>query len=180
LRDEGQALGKEAGMTLETIGFHEAEADPIEMIESLAHARDLEAQRVDDCEVHLCIAGTWRDISMWFSWREEVGILQVGAPLEIKVPQTRRAEVLNLLALINERLWLGHFDYWEQDGSLVYRNSAVLEPRQGISMSQAEALLRGARDAFEQFYPAFNYVVWGGKKSSEAMAAAMLQPAGSA
>jgi hypothetical protein len=177
--DEGQALGKETGMTLDTIGFHGAESDPIDMIESLAHARDLEAQRVDDSEVHLCIAGAWRDISLWFSWREEVGVLQIGAPLEIKVPPMRRGEVLQLLALINERLWLGHFDFWE-DGSLVYRNSAVLETGDGISMSQAEALLRGARDAFEQFYPAFNYVVWGGKQASEAMAAAVLQPAGSA
>ncbi|MCQ8185031.1 YbjN domain-containing protein [Parvularcula maris] len=167
-------------MTLDTIGFQGIEADPIDMIESLAHAKDLDAQRVDDTEVHLCLAGSWRDISLWFSWREEAGVLQVGAPLEIKVPPIRKPEVLKLMAQINERLWLGHFDLWEEDGSLVYRNGAVLEPGHGISAGQAEALLRGARDAFEQFYPAFNYVVWGGKDASEAIAAAVLQPAGTA
>jgi hypothetical protein len=166
-------------MTLDTIGFQGIEADPIDMIESLAHAKDLDAQRVDETEVHLCLAGSWRDISLWFSWRADVGVLQIGAPLEIKVPSIRKAEVLKLLAQINERLWLGHFDLWD-DGSLVYRNGAVLEPGLGISAGQAEALLRGARDAFEQYYPAFNYVVWGGKKASDAMAAAVLQPAGNA
>lgn len=167
-------------MPLTAMRLEAAAADPIDVIENLAQASDLEAQRVDDTEVHLCLSGSWRDISLWFAWREEAQVLQVGAPLEIKVPEQRRSEVFKLLALINERLWLGHFDFWGEDGEIVYRNGAVLCEGQGMAPSQAEILLRGAMEAFERFYPAFNFVVWGGKSAEEAVAASILEPVGNA
>ena len=117
---------------------------------------------------------------MWFSWREEAQVLQIGAPLELKVPAKRAAEVHKLLALVNERLWIGHFDLWADDGGLIYRNGAVLAEGQGMAPGQAEILLRGAMEAFDRFYPAFNYVIWGGKSAEEAMTASILEPMGSA
>lgn len=167
-------------MPLNVIDFEPKNADPIEMIENLARAADLEAQRVDDTEVHVCLTGSWRDVSLWFAWREEASVLQIGAPLEMKVPLPRRQEVFKLLALINERLWLGHFDLWGQDGEIVYRNGAVIAAGQPMAPGQAEVLLRGAMEAFEQYYPAFNYVIWAGKSADEAMAASILEPQGSA
>ncbi|NNU16377.1 hypothetical protein HK107_08600 [Parvularcula sp. ZS-1/3] len=155
-------------------------ADPIDMIETLARSQDMETQRVDDTEVHLCLSGSWKDISLWFSWRAEAQVLQIGAPLELKVPAQRRAEVLNLLARINERLFIGHFDIWGESGEIVYRNGAVLAERQGIAPGQAEVLLRSAMEAFELYYPAFNYVVWAGKTAEEAITASILEPVGSA
>ncbi|GGY39731.1 type III secretion system chaperone family protein [Parvularcula lutaonensis] len=167
-------------MTLTDFSYEQQPIDPIEMIESLARARDLDAQRVDDTEVHVCLSGSWRDVSMWFSWRREAQVLQIGAPLEIKVPNARKAEVLKLLALINERLWVGHFDLWQRDGEVVYRNGAVLSEAEGLSHGQAEVLLRGAMEAFERYYPTFNYVVWAGKSAEEAIAASILDVEGSA
>lgn len=155
-------------------------ADPIDMIETLARSQDMETQRVDDTEVHLCLSGSWKDISLWFSWRAEAQVLQIGAPLELKVPGQRKSEVLKLLARINERLFIGHFDIWGESGEIVYRNSAVLAERQGIAPGQAEVLLRSAMEAFELYYPAFNYVIWAGKTAEEAITASILEPVGSA
>ena len=155
-------------------------AGPLDTIERIAVGSDLDAQRVDDTELHVTLTGSWRDVAVWFAWREEAQVLQIGAPLEIKVPHAKRAEVCALLALVNERLWLGHFDNWERDGGLIYRNGAVLPAGQAMDQSQAEILLRGALDAFEKFYPAFNYVVWGGKTASEAIEACVLETVGNA
>lgn len=162
------------------IRIDDQQPDPIDMIETLARSQDMEAQRVDDNEVHVCLSGSWRDVSLWFAWREEAQVLQIGAPLEMKVPASRKNEVFRLLAKINERLWIGHFDLWGDDGEIVYRNGAVLGEGQGIAPGQAEILLRGAMEAFEQFYPAFNYVVWAGKTAEEAITASILEPVGSA
>lgn len=167
-------------MTLTALHTTDVHPDPIELIEELALASDLEAQRVGDTEVHLCLTGSWRDIALWFAWREEAQVLQIGAPLELKVPSARAADVHRLLAMVNERLWIGHFDLWAEDGGLIYRNGAVLAEGQGMGRGQAEILLRGAMQAFDQFYPAFNYVIWAGKSAEEALAACMLEPAGSA
>ena len=159
---------------------HDVPAGPLDTIERIALGSDLDAQRIDETELHVNLTGSWRDVSVWFAWREEAQVLQIGAPLEIKVPYTKRAEVCALLALVNERLWLGHFDNWERDGGLIYRNGAVLPAGQSMDQSQAEILLRGAVDAFDKFYPAFNYVVWGGKTAEEAIEACVLEPVGNA
>jgi hypothetical protein len=153
---------------------------PLDTIERLALSADLEAQRVDETELHVNLTGSWRDVSVWFAWREEAQVLQIGAPLEMKVPPAKRAEVHALLALVNERLWLGHFDYWEADYGLIYRNGAVLPAGQSMDHSQAEILLRGALEAFDKYYPAFNYVVWGGKSAKEAIEACVLETVGNA
>ena len=153
---------------------------PLDTIERVAGAAEFDAQRVDETELHVNLQGTWRDVSVWFAWREEAQVLQIGAPLEIKVPGGCRAAVNELLALVNERLWLGHFDHWERDHGLIYRNGAVLPAGQAMDASQAEILLRGALDAFEKFYPAFNYVVWGGKSPKEALEMCVLETVGNA
>ena len=150
------------------------------MIERIALGADLDAQRMGEDELHVNLTGSWRDVSVWFAWREEAQVLQIGAPLEIKVPIAMRSEVCKLLALVNERLWLGHFDHWERDCGLIYRNGAVLPAGRAMDQSQAEILLRGALDAFETFYPAFNYVVWGGKSAQDAIDACVLEPVGNA
>ncbi|MEM1381780.1 MAG: YbjN domain-containing protein [Pseudomonadota bacterium] len=167
-------------MTLDTMSLLAEQADPIDLIEELARASDLESQRVDETEVHVCLTGSWRDISLWFAWREEAQVLQIGAPLELKVPPQRASEVLRLLAMVNERLWIGHFDLWGEEHGLVYRNGAVLAEGQGMAPGQAEILLRGAMDAFDRYYPAFNYVIWGGKTAEEALVACILEPVGTA
>lgn len=154
--------------------------DPLDTLESLARRSDMEAQRIDETELHLNLTGTWRDIGIWFAWRAEAQVLQIGAPLEMRVPPHREAEVLRLLAQVNERLWLGHFDLWEDDRGIIYRNGAVLPAGQALDDSQADILVRGALDAFERFYPAFNFVVWGDRTAEAALAGAISETVGSA
>ncbi|MEM9989928.1 MAG: YbjN domain-containing protein, partial [Pseudomonadota bacterium] len=154
--------------------------DPLETVELFARRIDMDAQRVDEHELHISLTGSWRDVGIWVAWRAEAQVLQIGAPLEMRVPKERELEVMRLLALVNERLTLGHFDLWEADKGLVYRNGAVLTAGQTMEDSQAEILVRGAMDAFERFYPTFNYVVWGGKTAEEALEASLFETVGSA
>ncbi len=181
-RDAPSVTSVESRLSME-LPFHDTyavPANPIETIEAIARLSDLDAVRASDTELHVNLSGSWRDVSMWFAWRAEAQVLQIGAPLEMRVPAAMRGEVHKLLALINERLWLGHFDLWDQDQGLIYRNGAVLPEGQTMDSSQAEILLRGAMEAFEKFYPAFNYVVWGGKTAEEALEASILETVGNA
>lgn len=154
--------------------------DPLETLEGFARRADMEAQRVDDTELHINLTGSWRDVGIWFAWRTEAQVLQIGAPLEMRVPKAKEADVYKLLARINERLWFGHFDLADGETGIVYRNSAVLPLGQMIDECQAEILLRGAMDAFERFYPAFNFVIWGGMSADAALEAAVSETAGTA
>ena len=48
------------------------------------------------------------------------------------------------------------------------------------SLEQVEDFLETAIDECERFYPAFQYVLWGGKDAGEAIAAAMIETVGEA
>ncbi|MEM9233278.1 MAG: YbjN domain-containing protein [Pseudomonadota bacterium] len=157
-----------------------AAIDPLETLEGFAKRADMDAQRIDETELHINLTGSWRDVGIWFAWRTEAQVLQIGAPLEMRVPKDRAAEIYKLLALVNERLWFGHFDIGDQEGGIVYRNSAVLPLGQSIDDCQAEILLRGAMDAFERFYPAFNFAIWGGMSAETALDSAVAETVGSA
>ncbi|MCI5043475.1 MAG: YbjN domain-containing protein [Aquisalinus sp.] len=154
--------------------------DPLDVIETVATQSSMNVERVDATELHVNVDGVWRDIAVWFAWREDMRVLQMGAPLELKVPAVKTAEVCKLLAIVNERVWLGHFDLWSDDNGIVYRNGAVLSEMADFDQVQAEILIRGASEAFERFYPAFNYVIWGGKTAEEALEASLFEVQGSA
>jgi hypothetical protein len=49
-----------------------------------------------------------------------------------------------------------------------------------VTVEQLEDLMEAALCECERYYPAFQFVIWGGKKPEEAMQAAMLETVGEA
>jgi hypothetical protein len=82
--------------------------------------------------------------------------------------------------MINEQLWVGHFDFWNQDGLIMYRHALVLAGGVEASSRQCEVLLCSAVESCERYYPAFQFVVWAGKSARAALEAAMFEVAGQA
>ena len=103
-----------------------------------------------------------------------------GVSADMKVPKGRKAPVYELLALVNEKLWLGHFDVASDDNSPAFRHAVLLRGALGASVEQIEDLVDIALSECERFYPAFQLVVWGGKTADEAITAAMIDPVGEA
>ena len=96
------------------------------------------------------------------------------------MPEPRRGEVQQLVALINEQLWIGHFDLWTQDGMVMFRHALVLSGGLEPSNLQCQSLLAKALEASEGYFPAFQFVVWAGKTARQALDAAVFNTAGSA
>ncbi len=167
-------------MSIELAHDSTSVVDPLESLEAVAGLLEMESERVDEAELHLALPGVWRDAGVWFTWRPELSTVQMGAPLDIKAPANRLAEAARLVALVNERLWIGHFDLWTEDLSIVYRNSMVLPEDGGLDSVQAQYLIKGAAEAIDRFFPAFNYLIWGGRSPEEAMEAALFETHGNA
>ena len=102
--------------------------------------------------------------------------------IDIKVAAEKRAAIFEALSLINEQLWLGHFEMWSGSGLVVFRHSTILDTREdeGLSLEQAEAIVEAAVEECERFYPVFQFVLWGGKSPGEAISAALIETAGEA
>jgi hypothetical protein len=110
----------------------------------------------------------------------DIEALHLACAFELKVPERCHATVQQLISLINEQMWIGHFDLWTQDGIVMYRHALVLAGGVDASSRQCESLLGTALDACERYFPAFQFVVWAGKGAREALDSAMFETAGEA
>jgi hypothetical protein len=155
-------------------------ANPLEVVERLASANDWSFERAGDDEITILVRGKWTDYQVSFTWMFDIEALHVACAFEFKVPDRSRPDAQQLIALINEQLWVGHFDLWLADGIVMYRNALVLAGGVEASGQQCEALFAAGLDACERYYPAFQFVVWAGKGAREALDAAMFETAGEA
>ena len=99
---------------------------------------------------------------------------------DIRVSDDKRPQAYELLALVNEQVWLGHFDIWSNGNVLLYRHGALLGDEGLLSLDQAQALVETAIDECDRFYPAFQFVLWGDKSPRAALDSALVDAAGEA
>jgi hypothetical protein len=154
--------------------------NPLDMVEQVVTARAWPCDRVGDDELNLVVETAWAVLQLSVTWCAELESLQLACTLEMKVPAGRKREVQSLLALINERLWIGHFDLWSEDQVVLYRHGLPLQGGAVANPEQCETMIQFAIESCERFYPAFQFVIWGGKSADEALAAALLDCVGEA
>jgi hypothetical protein len=155
-------------------------ANPIDLVEEVVLANEWRHDRASDEEMVVEISGRWCDYRLLFVWQREMSALHFSCGFEMRVPRPRRGAVYELLAAVNERLWLGHFDLAPSDQSPAFRHGVMLRGSGGTCVEQIEDLVDVSLTECERFYPAFQFVVWGGKSPDEAIASAMIDPIGEA
>jgi len=154
--------------------------NPLDVVERLATGNDWSFERAGDDEITILVTGRWTDYQLSYTWMGDIEALHLACAFDLKVPERRRAEAQALITLINEQLWVGHFDLWIKEGMVMYRHALVLAGGVAASGRQCEALLSTALDACERYFTAFQFVVWAGKDAKEALAAAMFDTSGEA
>ena len=153
---------------------------PVDVIEQVAHNNDWSFERTGDDEIAISVTGTWTDYHVSFSWMEDFEAVHLACAFDIKVPETRTLEVMRLLSLINEQMLFGHFDLWEQEGAIMFRQSLLLAGGADPTSQQVEVLLSSALEACECYFPAFQFVVWSGTSAKEALAGVLFETSGTA
>jgi hypothetical protein len=153
---------------------------PLDAIETVAGSYGWASDRSGEDEVTVAVPGSWCEYQLRSVWRDDEQVLQTVCLLDAKVADAKRASVFETLSLINERLWVGHFELWSSDGTLLYRHAQLVDGEAGMTAASAELLMQTAIAECERFYPVFQFVLWAGKKPLDALEAAMLEPMGEA
>ncbi len=153
--------------------------NPVDTIEHIAALNDWAFDRSGDNEITISVAGGWTDYHISFTWMDEIEALHLACAFDLKVPDNRRREVVDLITRINEQMWIGHFDLWAQEGVVIFRHSLPLAGAEA-SARQCETLLDAAIDSCERYFQAFQFVVWAGKRADEAVESALFETAGQA
>jgi len=154
--------------------------NPIDIVEEIVLANEWPHDRASDEEMVVEITGRWCDYRLLFVWQEEISAMHFSCSFDMKVPRARRAAVYELLAIVNEKMWLGHFDICSDTNLPMFRHAILLRGAQGASVEQLEDLVDMALTECERFYPAFQLVIWGGKTPEDAVTSAMIEPMGEA
>ncbi|TDR87151.1 YbjN domain-containing protein [Enterovirga rhinocerotis] len=142
---------------------------PLDIVERFATSRDWSFDRGDHDEMSVIVTGRWAEYRISFSWIDKYEALHVACAFDLKVPDRLRSEVLQLVSLANEQLWVGHFDLWSSENVVMFRHALLLAGGAEPTDGQCEVMLKAAVDACEQYYQAFQFVLWAGKSAREAI-----------
>ncbi len=166
-------------MGLTVAGLTEKRSHPLDLVEEAVFARDWACERTGVDQLIAEVSGRWCACHLLFVWSEEIGALHATCAFDVRVPAEKRSAVFELLALTNDRLWVGHFDLSSVDGLPAFRHTLLL--RGGLlSAEQVEDLVDIAVSEVDRFYPAFHYVAWGGRSPADAITFTMLDTVGEA
>ncbi len=153
-------------------------AHPVDLIEHVAHVNEWAFERAGDDEIAISVAGAYTDYHVSISWMEDHEALHLACAFDIRIKGSRQLEIMRLLSRINEQLLFGHFDLWEQEGAIMYRQSLLLSGGAEPNNHQVEMLLTNALEACETYFQAFQFVNWSGVGAREALDSVMFETQG--
>lgn len=155
------------------------ESHPVDMIERVADANDWSFERTGDDEIAIAVAGHWTDYHVSFSWMEDFEALHLACAFDLEVSEARALDVMRLMSLINEQMLFGHFDLWEQEGAIMFRQTLLLAGGAEPTAQQVEVLLGSSLEACECYFQAFRFVLQPGVSPRQALDAALFETHGS-
>ena len=117
---------------------------------------------------------------LYFTWSEQIRAISFTVTFDIKFPQSKYESAHELLALINEKLWIGHFDITKKNGIPAYRHTVLSLSENEMLQHQLEDLVDIAIYGCEKYYPAFQLVLFEDSLPSNALSVSTFDTIGSA
>ncbi len=153
---------------------------PLDQVEATLEGLGWPTERTEDGTLHSAAETRWGEMALMLVHRAHPAALHLSLTLDVKPVAARKAAIAELILLANERLWLGHFDFWMDDNVIVFRYTLPLAGRVDLPGAELEAIFAAAVSAADRFLPAFNFLIWAGKAPREALEAALFETDGEA
>ena len=153
---------------------------PVDVVERLAAVNEWAFDRAETDEISILVSGKFANYDVAFTWLPDMESLHVSCSFDLKTPAHKRAAIGELTQLINEQMWLGHFDLWREQDLVMFRHSLCLAGGATASDAQCGAVVKAAVNACETYFQAFQFVLWADREPREALAFAAFETRGSA
>jgi len=152
----------------------------LEVVERVVIAADLHFERFSAEDLAAEYHGRWGTYQLWFAVRQDLQVMYVSCGLDLHVTSSDFNSLYPLLARINERLWLGHFDVWHEEGKPTWRHAVIFRDGPVPNDQQIADIVGTALDDCERYFPAFREVIENGTDSQLALEAAIVETVGQA
>jgi hypothetical protein len=167
-------------MSLISEEFSESPANPLDSLEEWVMANEWPFDRSSEHELVVEAGGQWCDYRLFFVWREDLHALYYTSVFDCRVAEEKRLSAIELTAMVNEKLWLGHFEIGSEDGLPMFRYTMLSRGPGPLALEQLEDVIDISLVECERFYPALQFVVWAGQTPQEAVASSMMETVGEA
>ncbi|MBF0358507.1 MAG: YbjN domain-containing protein [Magnetococcales bacterium] len=153
--------------------------NPIGLMDEYAIDQGWSVDRSSESELWTELPGPWGNQRLWVAFHADSRFLQFNTYMNIKIPPQRQVSVAHSLTMINERVWLGHFELWSEEQVPLFR---VVLPLSGgrLYKEQLNDIMTSIHKETQRFFPAIQWIVREGKAPEEAIAAAMVETEGEA
>ena len=129
--------------------------NPIDYVESVFGAKAFEFERRGSNEIVVEVQGKWTNMLLFFAWEENLKCFQLSCFMDLPQMSCSNERMFELLALINEELWLGHFSYWAERKSPVFKHTVIMDNTDFNFENKISEMVGIAISECEIFYPIF-------------------------
>jgi len=143
--------------------------NPIDIIEDVIHSKKWAFSRAANHELVAEITTESCQYRLYFSWSEQIKAINFTVTFDFKIPKSKSKNVYELLARINEKLWIGHFDITSKNGIPAYRYTIFESHENEMFYNQLEDLVDIAIYECEKYYPAFQLLLFDRSCPKEAL-----------
>ena len=134
--------------------------NPIDIIEDVIHQKKWNFSRSAEHELVAEIASNWCSYRLYFTWSEKINAISLSITFDIMFPQIKIKKAYELLGLINENLWIGHFDITSRNGIPAFRHTILSNTETDFLHKKFEDLVDIAIYECEKFYPSFQQILF--------------------
>ncbi len=155
--------------------------NPIDIVENIFSTSSYELERRNLNEVVIEVQGKWNNMLLFFAWEASMQCLHLSCLMDIESTIEDRSKIFELLAMVNEELWVGHFSYWAEQKMPVFKHSILLNSDEGeVFESKLSQVIDIAIKECERMYPIFKVVLTKGMSPQQALYPMMMETVGQA
>ncbi|MCW9054459.1 MAG: YbjN domain-containing protein [Candidatus Pacebacteria bacterium] len=168
-------------MTIEAqeTSVHPNVGQVLDVIEDVVSVMEWSHERRGD-ELSTQVPGRWCDYAVQFTWIGQMEFLAFFCVLDMRIEPNRMKEAYELVGISNDKTLLGSFTISAEDRLPLFRIVVPMRGQKRVSPEQIKDMLNETLAECERFYPAFQFVIWGGKNPQEAIRDAMIEVEGTA
>jgi len=133
--------------------------NPLDTIEYLFSRDSVSCERRKINELVAEVQGKWDNMLIFFAFEEHMRCLHLSCLLNIETATVDRSKMFELLALLNENLWLGHFAYWSEQKMPIFKHSIILQDEEELFADKIGKIIELSIMECERVYPIFNAVM---------------------
>ncbi len=133
--------------------------NPLDDIECLFSKQPHTIERRNSHEIVVEISGKWDNMLLFFAWEEKMNCLHISCLLNLEPTNNNLPNIFELLALLNEDLWVGYFSYWEEMKMPVFKHSLFLDTDEFNFSGKLNQIINIALTECERAYPVFHAVL---------------------